>query len=397
MKTLTVVGAGMGNIELLTETAKQIITNSLNITAPERFKKSLIQLNENIQYLNLKNTIKYIKNTNEDITIVVSGDVGFFSMSDNLLSMFSNDFEIKFINGLNSMQYFASKLCISYKDWKCLSFHGRNNFSLLGSVSYNEFTFILAGGEFTPEYICSILSDYGMGDISVTVGENLSYDDEKIISSTAYNISKMSFDSLSVLLIHNKNYVNNFIPIKDSDFLRSNVPMTKEAVRWYSVNKLEIQPSDIVFDIGAGTGSVSVEMARKAFDGIVIAFEKDKEAVNLISANMKKLGAYNINIIECKAPDNNCTFVPNKVFIGGTGGNLFIILEWLKQISTNFKIVINCITLETLSDALHYLKELDFSNIDVVCINAARSKKVGSYNIMNAENPVYIISGDYKE
>jgi len=397
MKKLNIVGVGMGNIDYLINQASKIILESKIIVTTERIKNSMDIIDKDIYALSISDINDFIKDNDEDITVLVSGDCGFYSLSKLIVKNFEGSRKINIVNGLNSMQYFASKLNMCYEDWVSLSLHGRNTYSVVGTVCYNKHTFVLTGGKNKTENICKLLCDFGLGDKKAFVGEFLSYENERILDGTVKQLSNIKFEDLAVLLIINENPADNYIPICDNKFERNKTPMTKEAVRWVSINKLSINPEDIIFDVGSGTGSVSIEMARKCFKGIVVSIEKDKDAFDILNVNIKKFGAFNIMPINDTAPCMRNLPVPNKVFIGGSNNNIDNIIEWLLCLSekVKLKVVINCVTLETLNKSLYTLKKLKLENIDLCCVNVSNSKKIGEYNMMVANNPVYIISGEY--
>ena len=231
--------------------------------------------------------------------------------------------------------------------------------------------------------------------MTVSVGENLSLPGERIIAGKAEQIKNMDFDSLSVMYIENPLAVEPHLPLADIDFIRAEIPMTKEEVRWLSIAKLAISPQDVLFDIGAGTGSVSVEMARKAYDSIVYAVEAKKDACELIQANASKHGAFNLKVIHGKAPEALEDLpVPDKAFIGGSSGNMFEILETLLKMNPNIKITANAITLQTLNEIITGFEKHGITETDIVSVNISKSKKIGNYDMMMAQNPVYIITGN---
>ena len=169
--------------------------------------------------------------------------------------------------------------------------------------------------------------------------------------------------------------------------------MTKEEVRSVSLSKLRLTEDSICYDVGAGTGSVSVEMALRADQGQVFAIEKKEEAAALLEENKQKFAVDNLEIIKGEAPQalENLP-APTHAFIGGSSGNLKEIVALLLGKNPQVRIVINCITLETISEALDVLKEYGFQQREVVQLAASRSKEIGRYHLMMGENPIYIIT-----
>ena len=185
--------------------------------------------------------------------------------------------------------------------------------------------------------------------------------------------------------------------LPDDFFVRAKVPMTKQEVRSISISKLSPRSTDIIYDIGAGTGSVSVELALIAKNGKVWAFERNPEAIELIRMNSKKLNAQNLAIVEGEASTEiKETPAPDCVFIGGSGGNLHSMLDTIYLKNNKARVVINAITVETLASVLDYYKNKSNYEIEIVNVFCARSQKIGSYNLMKAQNPVYVISANRK-
>ncbi|TCS77267.1 precorrin-6Y C5,15-methyltransferase (decarboxylating) subunit CbiT [Pectinatus cerevisiiphilus] len=183
--------------------------------------------------------------------------------------------------------------------------------------------------------------------------------------------------------------------IKDELFIRGNVPMTKEEIRIITLCKAEINESSIVLDIGAGTGSLSIEAALMAEKGHVYAVEKNPEAVSLIKQNAQKFNVdKNISIIKGTAPDAlNDINDYDVVFIGGSGGNLPEILDVITaHINPGGRIVANAITLQTATMVLEYMKQNDMYEYEAVLIQSSRLKRAGDYDMMMGMNPVYIIT-----
>ena len=301
-------------------------------------------------------------------------------------------YNIELVPGISSMQYFLSKLNIIDYNVKAVSMHGRNN-SCLGPVSYNEYTFMLTGGDKKADNIINELYNAGLDYVYVYAGENLHSDDERIVSGKISEMLDYKFSSLTVLLIHNKEYVNPKTNLRDNDFIRGKAPMTKEDIRWLSACYLGIEDNDTVYDVGAGTGSCAIEFAGHAKEGLVYAVEKEDEAFELINTNKKNLKRHNVISIKGSAPEILINLpAPDKVFIGGSSKTMKDIFKIVYEKNNHVKITVTAITLETIAAATDAFKDYNIEP-DIVCINSAKSKKAGPYHMMMGNNPVYIITG----
>ena len=395
--TVYVVGAGTGDIDLLTERGRRVLSESGAVITTERLFAKMGNLNPNTFVMGINDFIPFIRENRDrfrNICVLVSGDVGFYSAAEKIAKG-PDGINIEFISGISSMQYLTARLKKPYSDMAFLSAHGRDT-NVIPYVCYNREVFVLTGGKNRVQDIVKKLIDAGLEDVTVTVGENLSEDGERIITARAADLMDANFGDLSVMLIENPAAVNPFERIRDDHFIRGKTPMTKEPIRTLSVSALEINPSDTVADIGAGTGAVSIEMARRAHRGTVYAIEREANAVALIRKNIKKFGAHNIVVTEGSAPESLEALPPvQKAFIGGSGGNLSGIVASLLAKNKSVKIAVNAITLETLKEAIEVF-ENNGIEAEIGCINASRAEKIGGYNLMKADNPIYIISGAVK-
>lgn len=179
--------------------------------------------------------------------------------------------------------------------------------------------------------------------------------------------------------------------IKDEEFLRGETPMTKEEVRILSLSKLDIEPNSVLLDIGAGTGSVSVQMSKLCPEGKVIAIEKEEDALELILKNKEKFHCKNLQLIKGEAleVEKHIDITFDGIFIGGSGGNLEeIIRVYVKKLKSNGKMVFNFISLKNLSTATNTLKALDFKfTISQISV----SKVKGEHQMLFANNPIFIL------
>lgn len=181
--------------------------------------------------------------------------------------------------------------------------------------------------------------------------------------------------------------------INDHEFIRGSCPMTKEEVRILSVTKLELEEDYRVLDIGAGTGSVSIQMAKICSSGEVIAIEKDQEAIDIIKQNKEKFKTDNLTIINGDAIETKTSIVGefDAIFVGGSGGNIDEIIKcYGSKLKNNMIIVLNFITIKNVYKAMETLKEL---NYDAECVQVQVSKTKRKSYMLIANNPIFIVSG----
>lgn len=392
---ITLLGIGMGSPDNLTVEGKKALDGADLLIGARRMLDSVKKRGQSVycEYRS-EEICKYIQvhREYENIVIVLSGDVGFYSGARKLLKLLGEDVEI--ICGISSVVYFMAKIGLSWDDAKIVSAHGRNC-NLVSCVKYNQKVFAILGTGDGVSVLANKLTAYGMGEVLLYVGENLSYDNEKIFVKSAKELTDYTGDALSVVCAYNENSVTNLTThgVKDEDFIRGKAPMTKEEVRTVSLSKLRLKEDSVCYDVGAGTGSVSIEMALRVPLGCVYAIEKKEEAVALIEENKRKFAADNLEIISGTAPEALEKLpVPTHAFIGGSSGNLKQIIGLLLNKNPDIRMVVNCITLETVTEALESVKEFGFEESEIVQLNVSRSKTVGRYHMMMGENPIYIIT-----
>lgn len=389
-RTFYIIGAGMGAPDSLTGEAAHALAASDAVFATRRLT-AVCDRAAVCPFDQL--AAQAVASDAPTVSVLVSGDVGFFSAAGRLRGQLAPHGAVRLVCGLSSMQYFCAKLGVPYDDACVRSLHGRVG-SILGAVSYHKKTFVLTGGENTAPKVCRMLADAGLGGLTVHLGENLGAENERIQTGTAETLANQTCGNLAVLLVEHPDAANAYEPVRDDMLTRAKVPMTKEEVRWVSVSRLAVQPRDTVWDVGAGTGAVTLELARKASDGVVYAVERKPEAVALLHENRAKLGGYNVQIVEGAAPDAlEALPAPDCVFVGGSGGAMRRILEIAKHKNPAVRVVVNAIALETLHETQAALAALGFADIEVAQLSAARGKAVGPYTMMTANNPVFILSG----
>lgn len=399
---VSLVAFGMGNEETRTLAAQKAIDKANVIIGTSRLIKGLeIDPVKTYVPLSLPNEIAEEIRSNPDwvnVAVALSGDVGFFSAAEKLTQLLS-DLHPKIICGVSSPVYLAAKLNRPWQNWRLVSAHA-GKCEILSEVLNHPAVFFLTGSSQTPQGICQILADAGLGKALVTIAENLGSENERLISQSAEELATQSFAPLSVALIENmQSFKRKEVSpgIRDEEFLRSRAPMTKREVRVNVLSLLEISPDDTLWDVGAGTGSVSVEMALLARHGMVHAIECDSEACYLIEQNKTKFGVFNLTIHNGKAPDAlRALPAPSAIFVGGSRGNLGAIIGCTREKNPDVRLVIAAVTLETLNEAMALLNELGCTRVEAAQISVSRSEKVGSYHILKSHNPVFLISAGGK-
>lgn len=397
---IDLVGIGMGTPDTLTVEGKRVIEKAQLLVGASRMLEQIKKPYHDIYHAYKADEIcEWIRNHPKyhKVVVALSGDVGFYSGAKKLMEQIRKDLPEAKTGvhcGISSMIYFTSKLETSWEDAYPISLHGRER-NVVGLLSLYPKIFAIVGDTTGIGALCEKLTAYGMGDTQVFVGERLSYPEERITKGTAAELTDLVTDALSVVLLERSQKTSSVVThgIRDEEFIREKVPMTKEEVRSVSLSKLRLCRDSVIYDIGAGTGSVSVEMALQAVDGKVYAIEKKSEAAVLIRKNKRKFCADNLEVIQGEAPEacENLP-MPTHAFIGGSSGNLSAILELLLSKNPKVRIVINCITLETVSEALEAVRSFSVEDVDIVQVTAARGKEAGPYHLMMGQNPVYIIS-----
>ncbi len=328
--------------------------------------------------------------------VLLSGDVGFFSAAKKLLPALA-EFDCRVLPGLSSMAVLCAQLGTSYEDVVPVSVHGRDH-DIVPDVQRNRRIFALVGGEDGMSSLCRSLTEAGLGEVSVSVGERLSYPDQRITCGTARELVDLSFQSLSVALIENPDADPAVSPgLPDRAFQRGTdrdgevVPMTKSEVRAVVLSKLALTERSVCWDVGAGTGSVAIEMARLCRNGSVYAIEKKEGALDLLAENRRKFRASNLTVAPGAAPEA-CRELPapTHVFIGGSSGNVADIIALALEKNPRVRIAATAIALETVAELNRCAREFSFTHTEIVSLTVARDRKAGPYHLMTGQNPVYV-------
>ena len=404
---IVIVGIGMGQKDQMTHKVYQHLKEATLVVGAERMLACYRALQIEDGTSNLMNAYlppqvckAVAAHEGQCVVILMSGDSGFYSGTKKLLEALEvlkedlhgqREVTIEVVPGLSSIAYFAAKLKVSWEDAKLMSLHGKKA-NIFLALQKHQKLFLLVDEHF--EAICRTLKEAGYGDVPLVIGQNLGYPEEMIWKGTigTYNLQ----GGLQVACILQEKKVRRpQFGLPDEAFDRGKVPLTKSEVRAVSMSKLCLGAEDIVYDIGAGTGSVAIEMALVAYQGHVYAVECNPEGVALIHQNKEKFGCTNLTVVEGLAPDVLESLpAPDVVFIGGSKGRLQDILRTLSQKKAEIRIVLTAVTTETLMEMMQCVKHYKLLNPDMSQISVTRLQPVGAYHMFQAQNPIFILAAD---
>ena len=393
---VTLVGLGCGTQETITFEGRRALERAELILGAQRLLDALPEncTQNRVAAVRAQEIAAQLAGSAaQSACVVFSGDTGFYSGCKKLSALLREaKIDFRILPGISSVQLLAARLGEPWQDWLLCSAHG-TDCDAVSAVSQGKSAFFLTGGEVTPAELCRDLTAADLGDLPVTVGENLSYPNERIIRSTARCCGNERFAPLSVLLVSAapRPCSPRSSGIADGEFERGEVPMTKQEVRAAALGKLAVRESDTVWDVGAGTGSVAVELALAARRGRAFAVECDEEACTLIGRNRARFGAWNLTLIPGRAPEALADLpAPDAVFIGGSKGALTAIVDAVLAKNPAARICISAIALETLGAAVSALAAHGLE-AEVTQISVSRTRGAGKLHLLMANNPVFLI------
>ena len=396
-RVVTLVGIGMGTLSGMTaealealEEADLLIGAGRMLQAAEHVCKPVYKEYDPVRIADYINAHP----EHARVAVLLSGDIGFYSGAKRLYEALEGcSCQVRSICGISSVVYFCGKLRMAWEDVCLRSAHGRKA-NLTGAVRTHEKTFSILSGADSVGKLCKELQEYGLAHTRVYIGERLGYPDERISSGSPKEMEGGTYDGLCVALIENPRYFGGVeCCVEDERFLRGKAPMTKIEIRSLSVAKLHLTRDAVIYDVGAGTGSVSVEMALQAPEGSVFAVERKEEACQLIEENKRLFGTPNIQVVRGLAPEAlHGLPAPTHAFIGGSAGNLKEIMECLLDKNPRIRMVINTVTLETIGEVMDCLNRLPVTEEEILSVSIAKAKGLGNYHLMMGQNPIYIIT-----
>ena len=398
---VTLVGMGPGGAHTLTKAAVEALERADCLIGSRRLLEEWKEIPDTPRFAATKSAEMMEILAGQEWCapcVLYSGDTGFYSGARTLLPLLQErGIPARVLPGISSMQYFAAQLGRPWQEWSIVSAHGLSC-NPVGEVlaARGRPVFFLTGSAGGVGALCQRLTQAGLGHLTATVGEALSYPQERIRSGPVYELAGQETAPLSVLLVEGYQPPANAPRsqgLGDEVFLRGDVPMTKQEVRAAVLAKLGVRDGETYWDVGAGTGSVSVELALLAPRSAVYAVEYKGEACALIRANRERFGAYNLELVEGRAPQAlEALPAPDGVFIGGSEGELLGILEQALAKNPAVRVCLTAIAVETLGAAVAALTQLGLEPT-VTQLTVARSRPAGGLHLMQGHNPIWILAG----
>ncbi len=323
------------------------------------------------------------------VAVLVSGDAGLYSMLGMLTERFGRE-RLRVYPGVSALQAFCAAMGISWQEATILSAHGRrlSGSALCHAVRTSRKTLLFLDGEHDPAWVRDVLDRGGLGHAGLTVGERLSYEDQSVAP-----YEQRPYAPLCMACVQNEHPQCGLPPIglPDDAFVRGKTPMTKQEIRAMAVTALALRPNDVVWDVGAGTGSVTVECARQCPLGEVYAVEYKDEALELIRQNLSRFHLLNVTVVPGKAPDVLASLpVPDAVFLGGTEGSAAAVLALLRALGKPVRIAATAVTMESAGELAALMKDLPCFAMRQIAIS--RLEPAGRYTMFRAQNPVFLMT-----
>lgn len=414
-------GIGMGNTDGMTREAYHAFEEAEVIFGAERMLENLPGKGIKVPYYRADDIISYLIEHPQytKVAAAFSGDSGFYSGAQSMKKALEEanekgilKSETTILPGISSVSALAARFGVSWNDAVLASIHGRRT-NVVNLVRKNTKVFLLLSGKNDFEMLVNKFREAEINHVKISAGYRLSYPDEKLFTFYLDEFETKLFDlqeGVYTCLIENEDCEEQILTpgIDDEIFSRTKVPMTKNEVRVLSISRLELTKNAVVYDVGSGTGSVSIECARLSPDIFVFAIEQKEEAANLTKENAVRLGLSDqIVVINKKAPEGFEELpTPTHVFIGGSSGALSDILSAIQKklivkentkgktdkASKGVRVVINAVSLETIAQITKLIQMYPVKHVQLTQIQASRAHKLGSYNLMQAQNPVLIAS-----
>jgi precorrin-6Y C5,15-methyltransferase (decarboxylating) len=399
MKTIHIIGAGIEGQEGFSRRALELVDQADMLIGGARqlalfpdFPGKTLTIGAD-----LAPVVECLKKNQEAVVVLASGDPLFFGIGRYLLRNLP-EADLEFVPNVSSVQYAFAKIREPWDDAVFVSAHGRGMTGTVDQIVAHDKIAILTDEVNTPRGIASELIERGRDGYAAYLCENLGTADETITHTDLKGLLNIPAAALNVLILI-KEYeaggdgAGPCLGIPDEDFATVKKLITREEVRAVSLAKLRLRQDMTLWDIGAGSGSISIEADHLMPNGRVFAVERNLQCLVYLKENLRKFNSRNITLIEQEAPDCLDDLPdPDRVFIGGSGGHLWKILAAADgRLSIGGRVVLNAVTLDTLTSATEFFENAGY-DLEVTTVNISRTLPLTDYKMFEAFNPVFILA-----
>jgi precorrin-6Y C5,15-methyltransferase (decarboxylating) len=340
--------------------------------------------------------LEFLRSTGKRTVVLGSGDPNFFGVARFLMRNLPKE-RIEIFPNLTSVQYAFARIKEPWDDAVFVSVHGRGLGRAIDRIITAEKVAILTDKVNTPAVIARELIYRGAEGYDAWLCEDMGMPGEKFTRTDVKGLLELPASELNILILikawEPQLAQYPLIGIVDDEFATSKKLITKQEVRAVTLAKLQLQDDLTVWDIGAGSGSVSIEASNLLPNGRIFALEKNGQYVAFLKENLKKFVARNVKLVEAFAPEGLDELPdPDRVFIGGSGGMLEEIIDAVdRRLKADGRVVLNAVTLDTLTKAVELLEGHGYT-VEVTCVSIAKTKPLSEYKLFEAQNPVYVIA-----
>ena len=346
----------------------------------------------------LSNVVERVKEemlADREVVVLADGDPLFFGIGKRLIDAFGKDAVIIYPN-VTTLQVATSRLKIPWHDIQTISLHGRQDMQpLFTALTRNDRVAVFTDPDFHPAKVADALIRRGVDTFNMFVFEDLGTESEKISCFELEDAKKKTFSPLNFILLERVKGpdIALHLGLEDDLYLHQKGMITKKEIRAVGIFMLEIQPQHTLWDLGAGCGSVAIEASILAYKGIVLAVEKDQERIQQIKHNIRRMGAYGVEVIQGEMPGSLESLPdPDRIFIGGgIGKDNRVIEEACQRLKPGGRLVLHLVLMGSFSRARDYLTSLKW-HYSITQVQISRSTSTAGDQRLDALNPVYIVN-----
>lgn len=403
-RAVTIVGMGDDGCAGLSSRAINSVTRAQVLAGGERhlaffpqFKGERIVLKEKLSEALDRVSALAVEN---NVCILASGDPLFFGVGNMVIKKMGAE-HVEIIPHPSSMQWAFARAGLKWDDATLISLHARPREGFLTRLKRCSKVACLTDDENSPSRLAQHMLEHNETGWKTWVCENLGGTDERVRTFSIDELAACTdISALNVLILQRTDSswrMPSFIPYLHEDAFAKRIPkkglITKREVRMLSLATMNLSPSSVIWDIGAGSGSVSIEAALIAYEGRAFAIEVDPEGVEICRENIKSFGVDNVRVIAGRAPEAlHDLDDPDAVFVGGSKGSMREIIDVaLARLKPGGRLVVNAITFENVGESYAVFKELNL-NPEVILLNVARGEPLAHYLRYEALNPIHIFA-----